>query len=115
LLNNYRWKNRIIVILSKDDKLIQKQKKIFDKSLEGILERDVIIFGVEKNTVPYIKLNHSYLNSIKKEFNLGIDDKIVLFGKDGSIKGSWKEPITAEKLFKLIDSMPMRKAEMQKK
>ena len=39
---------------------------------------------------------------------------MILIGKDGEEKLSSRTPVPAERLKALIDSMPMRKTEMQK-
>lgn len=39
--------------------------------------------------------------------------EILLIGKDGGVKKRWRSPALPEDVFSLIDSMPMRQAEMQ--
>lgn len=85
---------RVVDIYAKDktDKLYQKQIKLFATEAKGMQERDILIkehFG-----------NQSF--------------KIILTGKDGLKKYSSTAPVTTEKLFSIIDSMPMRKNEILK-
>lgn len=37
---------------------------------------------------------------------------MVLVGKDGTVKKIWHDPVDPKKIFTIIDSMPMRKKEM---
>lgn len=39
--------------------------------------------------------------------------RAILIGKDGGVKLTAREPVTAERLFTLIDGMPMRQREMR--
>ena len=41
--------------------------------------------------------------------------EIVLIGKDGGEKFSSPEPITPDRLFEIIDAMPMRRDEMRRR
>jgi len=40
---------------------------------------------------------------------------VVLIGKDGGEKLRQKSPLTAKELFVIVDAMPMRRAEMEKR
>jgi len=114
VLNEFLWKNRILLVLGDADTK-SKQKYILDQAIEGILERDMVILGFEKHEEPYIKWNDTKLDIISEEFNLNSDDNIILFGKDGTIKAKWREPVTVEEIFQIIDAMPMRKAEIRRR
>jgi uroporphyrinogen-III synthase len=38
---------------------------------------------------------------------------VVLVGKDGSVKETWREPVAPARIFTLIDRMPMRRDEVR--
>ena len=68
LLTPYQWKNRILVIFSKDkeNNLYQKQTQIFLDHEKGLKERDLIIFqvfkeeNIEKGIIPHQKSISSF-------------------------------------------------------
>ena len=42
-------------------------------------------------------------------------ERILLVGKDGGVKLRSEEPVSIQRIFDLIDSMPMRRREMREK
>ena len=114
MLNNYLWKKRILIIFQDDSNTAEQQRKIIDKDIQEMLERDIIVIGFGKfNDNLYER--YMDLEKIREEYSISNKDKIVLIGKDGSIKKKWNKPVSTDKLFSIIDAMPMRKAEMRKK
>jgi hypothetical protein len=88
---------------------LEKQKAqmaILDAQQKGIFERDINVqrfpsFG--KNLSEWKKWNVDSASSFT----------IILVGRDGGEKLRSSEVVSAEKLFGLIDAMPMRKDEMK--
>jgi hypothetical protein len=65
--------------------------------------------------VPTARLSEDELAAMRHHFNVEPTQfLVILIGKDGEEKLSSRAPVTAERLKALIDSMPMRKSEMQK-
>ncbi len=115
MFKSYLWEKRIIVVLGDDEKIKSQQKIIFDEVIDELLDRDLIIFGLGGDTPPYLEDEDVDLATLRDEFSLSSDVNIALIGKDGSVKGKWRDPVTDDELFRLIDAMPMRIAEMRKK
>lgn len=118
-LEKHQWKNRIVLILSndKESELVKSQLKEFDGKSAGLKERKLIIYQVLPNS-------YRILNSGNKEWISGselyqkyntksYDFRVVLIGLDGEEKLQQDEVLTTEKLFSVIDSMPMRRAEIR--
>jgi hypothetical protein len=114
--SKHKWENRLVIIYSQDidNSLYQKQLEELNNFKEGLLERKILvyhilpeIYKIGLDTDNEWKKN-SYFKSKKNNF------EIVLIGLDGSIKHSQKELLTAEKLFGIIDQMPMRRIEINK-
>ena len=96
---------------------LQNQIDILKKDLEGLKERKLVIYkmnpkqyaeGIDSDewiTNPYFY----YRAKKNKE-----DFEIVLIGLDGGTKLRQNKLLTLEKLFTLIDGMPMRKLEHRK-
>ena len=45
----------------------------------------------------------------------GAGSQVLLIGKDGGVKLRSTEPVSTDELFALIDSMPMRRREMEER
>ena len=103
-LNQYLWKNRIILTFA-DDEDHPDLIKLKDEMKEhecGILTRDLLHFH--------------FSNDVKTGNQTTKNDqsfRILLIGKDGGIKYESKRSVSLIQLFELIDSMPMRQDEMQ--
>ena len=103
-LSRYLWKNRIILTFADDQDhpdLIRLKAEMKENNC-GILNRDLL---------------HFHLSNDGKTGNLTTKNdqsfRILLIGKDGGIKYESKRSISLIQLFVLIDSIPMRKNEMQ--
>jgi hypothetical protein len=82
-----------------------KQISIFDNERQGCDERDIII-----ETYTSDKLSVS----IYKKYNIApLQFTLLLIGKDGYPKFRSKKIVTAQSIFDLIDTMPMRQDEMK--
>lgn len=123
VLNDLKGEKRILLLdfpdgsgynLSQLEKQIQRGKK-------NISERDLVLFHIGALG----KTGRRYAGDVSEEDRLSIRTKlklgeqsdlplIILIGKDGGIKAAQKKDFDLVKLFKLIDTMPMRKQEMQK-
>ncbi|UKT64964.1 DUF4174 domain-containing protein [Pedobacter mucosus] len=86
---------RIIDIYAKDkfDKLFIEQTKVFAANTGGMKERDIIV---------------------KEHFGASAF-KITLTGKDAEVKYTSKSIFPIQKLYSIVDAMPMRKNEAAKR
>jgi hypothetical protein len=67
------------------------------------------------SSVPTARLSEDELAAMRHHFKVEpAEFLVILIGKDGEEKLSSRTPVTAERLKALIDSMPMRKSEIQK-
>ena len=102
-LNQYLWKNRIILTFADDQDhpdLIRLKVEMKENECE-VLNRDLLHFH--------------FINDGKtgKHITRNIQSfRILLIGKDGGIKYESNQYVSLIQLFKLIDSMPMRQDEM---
>ena len=103
-LNQYLWKNRIILTFADDEDhpdLIKLKAEMKENNCE-ILNRDLLHFHISNDG----KIgNHITTND--QLF------RILLIGKDGGIKYESNQYVSLIQLFELIDSMPMRQDEMK--
>ena len=103
-LSRYLWKNRIILTFAKDEDhpdLIKLKAEMKKNNCE-ILNRDLLHFHFS---------NDGKIGNITTTNDQSF--RILLIGKDGGIKYESNRSVFLIQLFELIDSMPMRKNEMQ--
>ena len=89
------------------EKQMKSQVKNLNTQKTGMKEMDI-----EVVCIPYSKENAAQF----KQWDVDTADKLtfILVGRDGGEKHRSIELVTSEKLFGLIDAIPMRKSEMKK-
>ena len=119
-LTKYQWENRLIVVFTPtaENEKLQKQLETYKTEFKEFMERKLVMIhslpGKQKELLPESSgWQDSNLYQNMKESKL--DYEVILIGLDGGVKLRQNEILETEKLFDLIDSMPMRKAEMQRK
>ncbi|PQJ80792.1 hypothetical protein BTO18_17140 [Polaribacter porphyrae] len=116
-LQKHRWKNRVVLIFSdsKDDEKLQNQINILSKEKEGLAEMKLLIYRFSQGffTTNFNTIWFSSTLKIRKYKKKSEDFKIVLIGLDGGIKMKQTTLLSAEKLFAIIDGMPMRRSELR--
>ena len=124
-LKNHHWENRVVLILSQneDSKEYQQQIAEFNRLHKELKERKMLIYHVLPQRYTLIKdpvdpEQNEWVSSsalFDKFAGKNVDFKIVLIGLDGGKKLEKNGLLTADELFGTIDSMPMRRAELNKK
>lgn len=114
-LSSLQWKNRVVLVFGKaNDPEVARQEASLRSSFDGLAERDLVIVRVSGDKVRVVYGNAPALSSevLRREAKVSDDEfSVVLVGKDGSVKLRSAEVVGNDKLFSLIDSMPMRRAE----
>ena len=112
-INDFKWNNRLIVLVNINDKMINYTLEIFKDQL---IERDVVILKINNESafIDNLEMKNVFYKSLSKIIDTNKSNTIYLFGKDGKIKNEYNENINLESVIKRIDSMPMRKREMKK-
>ena len=115
-LDQYRWKNRVLLVFAPDfqDQRLKSQLSLFDAHRAGLAERDLKILvlnpgGNEAFSAAATKHLYQTYKIEKDAFVL------ILIGKDGGEKLRKTQPLAVATLFGTIDAMPMRQAEMERK
>jgi hypothetical protein len=118
-LDSLRWKNRVLVLFSPSefDASFQSQKQSLASSVEGVLERDLMILEILEHGESRVGnqiLSGKSVQDIRKRLGVHTGPfQVLLIGKDGGVKLRSSEPVSMKELFGLIDSMPMRRQEME--
>ncbi|MDR5591540.1 DUF4174 domain-containing protein [Christiangramia sediminicola] len=117
-LKEYQWENRLVVVFSTNhtNEIVQQQLEIFKKNKKDFEERKLIMIqavpGKHKEIFPENSdWKKSDVYNSKKETDSEFE--VILLGLDGGVKLRQSELLQTKKLFGLIDSMPMRRAEMR--
>lgn len=115
-LGSFRWDYRIILVAAPVAEVEDIANEL-KEAKAGINERDILwfVFGGESFAT-------NYTESLAKGFEKTVSDnyfkksgkkrEVRLVGKDGGVKEK-ADNLDLERLFALIDSMPMRRAEMR--
>lgn len=120
-LQQYQWENRIIVVYSNETELdlVSKQLDLLMEESNKLSERKLVVIQATKDRYKTIFPENSewVSSSLKDELKISrkTEFEVFLLGLDGGIKLRQQEIVQTEKLFSLIDGMPMRKAEIRRK
>lgn len=117
-LKEYQWKNRILLLFdeSRTSEALKSQLEKFPDLRKEMIERDLILFIVADKGI-FTQEGQPQDMPLKDAYDTAqVPEKfrgIVLIGKDGGVKLRKDFVINPQLVFDLIDSMPMRKAEMR--
>ncbi|WOK04791.1 DUF4174 domain-containing protein [Imperialibacter roseus] len=116
----FAWKNRIILFFHSESNagigveqvaLFKKQQKEFD-------DRDLVLGVIEggrNGAIGGASIGAKDAATLQQTFNPTHSHfLIVLIGKDGGVKLKEQTVVSVETIFDLVDSMPMRRAEMRR-
>ena len=124
-LKKHKWENRLVLILSQkeESKAYQQQIAHLIGLPKELKERKILIYEI----LPDRYRIFNYLNKDKKSKwissshlydqygNKEGGSQVVLIGLDGGVKLNTSNLLWESELFATIDSMPMRRAEMENK
>jgi hypothetical protein len=95
---------RKLLLFGKGQLAFQTQLQWLEIDSLRITERDLKIEAVELN------------NALAKRYHIKSGQfTLLLIGRDGGEKYRTHKPVTTQKLFDIIDAMPMRQSEIQNK
>lgn len=111
------WQHRVLIVFTpeQDSVPFNEQNAILASVPGELSDRDMVIIRVTAKGEVTInnRMHASSANSFYKRYNVTPGQfRVVLVGKDGTVKLDQAEPVTTSDLFALIDSMPMRQYEM---
>ena len=109
-LDELEWQHRIIIVKHQT----ADAETLFSNYEDQIKDRDIVWFFLADGLV-----ETNYEGSISKQLLLKLErmtfaykTQTILIGKDGTIKAKQNE-LSLDKLFALIDTMPMRIQELE--
>jgi len=117
LMPDLIWEKRVLLVFSPDGQNtdFQHQQAILQAIEGGLSERDMIVIQafVDDHVVVDEQSHAQSAASFYQRYTVSSDEfRIILVGKDGTIKLDRDSAVSGADLFALIDSMPMRRVEM---
>ena len=117
-LSEYQWENRLVIIFTetKNSKDLREQLKELEGDIKGLEDRKVVILhALPKKQKKLLPEESDFQDSeLYKKKESKTDFEVILIGLDGGVKLRQNDILKTEKLYGLIDSMPMRQAEMRR-
>ncbi|MEO1449426.1 MAG: DUF4174 domain-containing protein [Bacteroidota bacterium] len=115
-LQELTWKNRVLIVhVQEASPEWPAQQNLWRSNADGMAERDLVVGIIQGDTVywPDCKeLARPYLD----QFRISSEEFcVLLIGKDGGEKLRTGTVLPVEKLYAVIDAMPMRRQEMRRK
>ena len=132
LFDSLQWKARTLVLTGeRDDPLVIGQVGELKANVEGLRDRSIAVIRFDGDNIFEMSdfsrfdyrgrydMNANLQRYYESEMQSDNDEfSVVLFGKDGQFKQVWKEReevVPLNEVFAVIDAMPMRQREMNKK
>lgn len=115
LLEQYLWEKRVLMVFtpSQTDQAFKTQFEDYLASQEGYNERDMVVFsiiGQEKVFKNEEQLPQLPTRPFRRYFDVAEEEfTVILIGKDGLTKVKDNQPLLHERLFEIIDAMPLRR------
>lgn len=106
-LESYLWEKRPIVVFANSDQdpSFKRQIRFFENRAEELEERDVVVL---------VDTDPTFDSELRQELRpRGFT--LVLIGKDGGVKLRKPRPWTVREIGRVIDKMPIRQEEMDRR
>ncbi len=116
-LEQFQWRNRVLVIFADNGNArAARQENQLLADRDALQERDLVILKIVGGSVRVLFGAGENLDAAAIDGELGnpmVGEFLAfLVGKDGTIKLKVSEPVASAELFAIIDSMPVRAAEV---
>lgn len=99
---------RLLVFAAADNPALATQRQLLSASSQDLRERDIVISEFI-GSAPSAVANRKRYRIANTAF------AVLLIGKDGGVKLRSTKPLQPERLFAIIDAMPMRQHEMRRR
>jgi hypothetical protein len=108
------WKNRVIVISADrtNYELLESQFNLLNAEKEKLIDRKIVLYKCKENTCAFY--NFKQEPKMTKTNSKIVGFSVALIGLDGGEKYKSKKEENPDVFFDLIDTMPMRKHELNR-
>ncbi len=116
-LSTYEWNHRLVLLLTADSNQakFQEQLALFNKDKDGLVERKLKIISATPNQSRSGSEAWEKNAELYQKYHRKGDFEFILIGLDGGVKLRRTDVMSLKALYRIIDSMPMRAAEMRRK
>ena len=120
-LGGYKWKNRLLFVFSPAESHAdyKTQKTEIEDQMSEVEDRDLTVFTVlaeGESNIGKSTMSDKASEYLRNQFGIESGQlTVILIGKDGGEKLRSKGHVPMEEIFSLIESMPMRQAEMRER
>jgi hypothetical protein len=120
-LSSHQWKDRLVIVLTKyhSQDIFKKQISELANHLTGLENRRIVVYqSLPDKYIEGLMTEGKWTDSDDIYNNYKVSDtdyELVLIGLVGEIKLRENKLLTCEELFAMIDRMPMRKAQMNRR
>jgi hypothetical protein len=117
MMRDFIWEKRVLLLFTPDDghASFHQQNQILSEVKDGMAERDMTTIRAMADgtlTVDNTKQSIAATDFYQRYSVRENEFRVILVGKDSTVKLDKKSIVTAAELFELIDAMPMRQYEM---
>lgn len=117
-MDEYAWSHRPVLVFADqvDSPELRKQLQLFQPHEAGLAERqNVVIVAAGDRVTVSGEIVSTSPQALRERYGLDPNQPfaVLLIGKDTGVKLHRTQPVTAQTLFALIDTMPMRRQEMR--
>lgn len=114
---DYAWKSRVLVVYAPSDEVpeMAAQRMLLSGDTDAMLERDLVLIEVVGDDIKAVLGPSPDVAATELRAQHGISPDqfgLVLVGKDTGVKLRSDMPVASSEIFSLIDTMPMRRREM---
>lgn len=120
-LGQYVWKNRLLFLFSPSPEApaYRALNDELRRNPDGVRDRDLLVFRILEQGPSLVgsqEMSPQEAEELRRRFVVSRGAfTVVLVGKDGTVKLKREGPTALKDIFGLIDSMPMRRQEMEGK
>ena len=117
-ITDFAWSHRPLVVFGMDEAAedLATQRQRVEDARAGVAERDMVVFEVDgrRGTLDGQPITDASVQRLLDRYDPPEDGfRVLLVGKDSTVKLRRDEPITMQEVFETIDAMPMRQREMR--
>lgn len=120
-LTQHQWEHRVLLFFAPDSNHVslQKQLDLLTQEKAKVTDRDLVFYKIytgEGAGSDGQGLKKIEIKTIRRQFEVPDEQfAVILIGKDGTEKLRRWSVVPPKEIFDLIDSMPMRQAEIRRK
>ena len=116
----YKWQKRPLLVFAPapGSPKLARQLAVLRANRGGFRDRDMVVVVVagERVSMAMGAAPRQGATALRRRYGIARGTfRTILVGKDGGAKLTSAAPVSASRLFRLIDSMPMRRQEMQRR